>query len=86
MSITYESIIMLRDDEAAEPIRILRERGDQAALEHLKSWHEPGEGTLISTRSNPWKEQDHVFQDGNYVLYCDFDEPYIGLVCTVEAD
>lgn len=82
MSITYEAIVFLTDDDAAEPMRILREQGEQAALGYLKRWHQPGEGTLISTRNNPWKDEDSLFRDGEYVMYYNSTIPYIGLVCT----
>jgi len=85
MSITYESIILLRKDDAGEAIRILREEGERAALNYLRQWHQPGEGTLISTRSNPWQDGDLLFEDGDYVLYCNFDTPYIGLVCRADG-
>ena len=58
MANTYESIAFLTRDEAEEPIQILKEKGESAALDFLKQFHEPGEGTLVSTRENPWKDHD----------------------------
>ena len=51
MANTYESIAFLTRDEAQEPIRILKEKGEAAALEFLQQFHEPGEGTLVCSRS-----------------------------------
>ncbi len=81
MAQTYESIAFLSKEEADDTIQILRDKGEAAALEHLKRWHEPGEGTLVSTQGNPWKAHDHVYQDGDWVMFYNFDVPYIGLVC-----
>ena len=85
MAQTYESIAFLSKEEAHDTMRILREKGEAAALEHLKQWHEPGEGTLVSTRGNPWKTHDHVYEDGDWVMFYNFDVPYIGLVCRLEG-
>lgn len=83
MTNTYESIAFLTRDEAEEPLRILKESGESNALEFLKQFHEPGEGTLVSTRKNPWKDHDNVYEEGAWVMFYNFDVPYIGLVVKV---
>ena len=84
MSITYEGIVLLHGDQATEAMKALADDGQQAVLEYLKQWHEPGEGTLISTRSYPWKESDEIFKQGQYIMYYNLSEPYIGLVARLE--
>ena len=86
MTDTYESIVLLHGQEATEAVRLLREQGVEAALEHLKQWHEPGEGTLVSTRDTPWRKDDEVLEEGRYILYLNESSPYIGLVCKVELE
>jgi len=39
-----------------------------------------GRCTLFSTRENPWKEDDFIYEDGSWVMYCNKDVPYFGLV------
>lgn len=81
MSQTYESIAFLNKEEAHEAVEILNRQGESAVLDYLKRWYEPGEGTLISTRSNPWKEHDHVYEYEDWVMFYNLDVPYFGLVC-----
>ncbi len=81
---TYESIAFLSKDEATEVMAILEEEGESAALRFLKRFYEPGEGTLVSTRDNPWKEHDHLFEEENWIMYYNFEVPYIGLVCRLQ--
>ena len=63
-------------EEAEEPVRTLEEKGEAAAFDYLKQFHEPGEGILVSTRENPWKEDE-------WVMLYNFDVPYIGLVVKI---
>lgn len=86
MSYTYESIAFLNKEEAKDAMTILKGQGEAAVLKYLKQWYEPGEGTLISTRENPWKEHDYVYEDENWLLYYNLDVPYIGLVCRLDGD
>ena len=81
MAHTYESIAFVTHDDAAEAMQTLTSGGEAAVVEYLKQWYEPGEGTLVSTRKNPWKEHDHVYEDGDWVLYYNTQVPYFGLVC-----
>lgn len=83
MANTYESIAFLTREEAEEPVRILKEKGEAAALDYLKQFHEPGEGTLVSTRENPWKDHDNVYEEDEWVMFYNFDVPYIGLVAKI---
>ena len=83
MTNTYESIAFLTRDEAEEPIRILKQNGEASALEYLKQFHEPGEGTFVSTRENPWKDHDNIYEKDGWVMFYKLDVPYIGLVTKV---
>lgn len=86
MSESYENIVLLRGEEAARAIEILEERGEDAALEHLRQWHEPGEGTLVSSREDPWKASDRRYWRGDFVVYYDPGVPYIGLVNRISLE
>lgn len=86
MADTYESIVLLHGPEAQTAVNLLRAEGVEAALEHLKRWHEPGEGTLVSTRDTPWRQGDEVFESGRHVMYLDASAPYIGLVFKIEIE
>lgn len=81
---TYESIILLYDERAREVLKLLDADGEKAAMNELKSMHEPGEGTIVSTRGTPWNDDDHVFEDGGYIMYYNRAVGYVGLVCRIE--
>lgn len=81
----YESIILLHREEAKEVLKLLDAEGEQAAMAHLKTMHEPGEGTVVSTRSAPWNDDDHVFEDDGYIMYYNRSVGYVGLVCRIEV-
>lgn len=78
---TYKSIALVAHEEVDEAMQTLSASGEAAVLEYLKQWYEPGEGTLVSTRKNTWKEYDHVYEDGEWVIYYNTQVPYFGLVC-----
>ncbi len=67
-------------------MEILKRDGEHAALAYLKRLHAPGEGTLSSSEGDPWKETDHVYHEGKYVLYYDLEFPYVGLLCRVTVE
>lgn len=77
----YESVVLLQREEAQRAIEILSDEGDGAALEFLKQWHDPGEGTLIMRPGDPWQAGDAVYREGAYTMYYNLATPYIGLVC-----
>jgi len=80
MAGTYESIVRLNGDEAEKAIVLLKDQGEVAALEYLRRWHEPGEGTLVSSRDDPWSDGDSIYESGQFVMYYNLRKPYIGLV------
>ena len=87
MDASYESVVLLRGDEARTALRIVERGGPNAAMEHLKGVDVPGEGTLIGSDDHPWKETDTVFDDGSgFVLYYDAAAPYVGLVRRIAFD
>ena len=81
---TYESIILLHDGAAEEVLKLLDTEGEQAAIERLKTMHEPGEGTIVSTRGTPWNVDDNTFEDDGYTMYYNRAVGYVGLVYLLE--
>lgn len=46
MPTTYERVVFMQGDDADEPLRIIDESGEDAAIEYLAQWDmEPGEMT-----------------------------------------
>ena len=62
---------------SASPNRAVRAA---AVFDFLKQAYAPGEGTLVSSRDNPWKQHDHVYEKDDWVMYYNTDVPYFGLV------
>ncbi|MDX1513610.1 MAG: hypothetical protein R3174_07695 [Gammaproteobacteria bacterium] len=80
----YESIILLHSEKARELLKVLDSEGEKAAMDRLKALHEPGEGTMVSTRGAPWNDGDTVFEDDGYVMYYNRVAGYVGLVFRLE--
>ena len=72
-----ESVVFLDGSEADEPMRILDERGEQAAMEYLKQWHYPGEHMTRSGFGNG--TSDEVYTEGPYQMSYNRGLGYIGL-------
>jgi hypothetical protein len=81
---SYQSVILLLDDDAREILELVETDGEKAALERLKSLQTPGEGTLVSTHGAPWGDKDAIFEHEEYVMYYNQKVPYVGLVCRLE--
>jgi len=81
---SYQSVILLHDEDAKEILNVLEADGEKAAMERLISLQTPGEGTLVSTHDTPWGDKDAVFTHEEYVMYYNYRVPYVGLVCRLE--
>lgn len=78
MSGQYENVVFAQGDDAAEPLRILETQGEQAALEYLTQWHNPGEH---ETRNDVGAgESDRSYRQGQYIMTYNERLGYIGLV------
>jgi len=79
----YEQIIYLQGHQAEPVLELLKSEGEQAALEHLKQWHYPGEHDinrkLIGTT-------DTYYHQGDYVMYYSHYIEYIGLEFKIDDD
>lgn len=81
----YHDIVFMQGDDATEPLQILDERGEDAAMEYLAQWDYGGENEHSPSTSKPWGSSDHVVQTelGNgdiYYLTYNTRYGYIGLV------
>ena len=79
----YESIVFMQGEEADEPLKILEEQGEEAALEFLKQW-DYGEGGE-TYNENPAGDDDDEYRSGNYIMSYNTRIGTIGL-CQVLAD
>lgn len=77
---SYESVVLLHAEEAQQAIAIMREQGASASLEHLMTYDEPDDCTLVDHRTPPWNDGDSLFENDEFVLYYNLRSPYIGLV------
>ena len=80
----YHSIVFLSGDEATEPLEILDQRGEDAAIEYLAQWDYGGEIEHSPSTEKPWGTADRVYKtdagDGQtYFLTWSSRQGYIGL-------
>jgi hypothetical protein len=75
---TYFEIIFLQGDAAREPLALLDEQGEGAAIDHLARW-DFGHESEHSPSFKPWGVCDNVYRQGEYVLSYNTRLEYIGL-------
>jgi hypothetical protein len=73
----YENVVFLQGDEAYQPLEILNDKGEDAALEYLKQWHYPGEHE--GTDHLGHGSSDHVYEKDGYIMSWNNALGYIGL-------
>lgn len=73
----YEDVVFLQGQEAEEPLSILHNDGQDAALEYLKSWHMYGEHMGSSSKSHG--SDDSVYEKDGYIMTWNSRIGYIGL-------
>ena len=73
----YEDVVFLQGDDAREALNILNSKGEEAALEYLKSWHD--EGTHELTNSDYGSDDDYDYADDGYAMYWNPEMGHIGL-------
>lgn len=74
----YEDLVFQQGDDASVALNILIQRGEQAALEHLRDNYDYGEASLLA--EPPWGETDGLHCDGDYIMSFDVRCGHISLV------
>lgn len=74
----YLNIVFIQNEEAAEPLKILEEQGESAALRYLRQW-DYGENDGEIYDENPGGSGDSTYREGNYIMTYNTSLEYIGL-------
>ena len=81
----YERVVFAQTDDADEPLSILDSDGEDAAIEYLAEWHNPGEHETAEELSAGSSDQTFESDDG-YILSWNQGLGYIGLEFDTEFD
>jgi len=75
---TYANIVFMQSSQdTAEPLRILEEQGEHAALEYLKQWDY---GDSYEENNEPCAgTDDTIYREGPYIMSYNTRLEYIGL-------
>lgn len=73
----YEDVVFLQGDEADEPLNILNNQGEDAAMEYLKQWHDTG--NHMGSDSLGHGSGDQTYEKDGYTMAWNFQLNYIGL-------
>lgn len=73
----YEDVVFVQGEEADEPLEILRNQGQDAALEYLKQWHSPGQH--MGSQELGHGSSDQTYEKDGYIMAWNFPLNYIGL-------
>lgn len=81
----YLNIVFMQNEEAAEPLRILAEQGESAALQYLRQWdNDEDDGEIYA--ENPGGSGDSVYREENFVMTYNASLEYIGLCKIIHSD
>lgn len=73
----YEDVVFMQGQEAEEPLRILDQEGEDAALEYLKTWHMVGSHMGNDKLSHG--SSDLTYKKDGYIMSWNPHLGYIGL-------
>lgn len=74
----YASIVFMKGEEADEPLTILDERGQDAAIKYLAQWDQ-GEYYNLTDSFMDAGSNDTIYESGDYILVYNNALNYIGL-------
>ena len=84
MTRQYQRIVFAQGEDADEPLRILDEQGEAAAVEYLSQWDcGDGGGEVMDEPASG--EADDVYEDEHYRLSYNTRLGYIGLEGLIDA-
>lgn len=75
--VKYEQVVFMQGEEADAVLEVLDDQGEEAALEYLAQWHNPGEHEVRDESAAG--TDDNEFRDGDYILSWNNHFGYIGL-------
>lgn len=77
----FENVVFMQGDDAEEALGILDNQGEEAAAEHLKQWHYPGEHETREDLGQGTQDTVREFPEGDGTYYLVYNKPlgYIGL-------
>ncbi len=73
----YEDVVFMQGEEADEALEILRTQGEEAALQHLMQWHQPGQH--MGSAELGHGSGDQTFEKDGHIMSWNFPLNYIGL-------
>lgn len=79
----YEDVVYMQGDEAETAMDILNGEGEEATLEYLKQWHNPGQGQGSNELGHG--NMDRTFEKDGYIMAWNPHIPYIGLQYDTES-
>ena len=81
----FLNIVFIQNENAAEPLKILEEQGESAALQYLCQW-DYAENDGETYDENPRGSGDFVYHEGNYIMTYNTSLGYIGLCKIIHSD
>lgn len=73
----YEDVVFMQGEEAEEPLQILNDQGEDAAMEFLKQWHDVG--NHMGRNELPHGTSDQTYDKDGYHMAWNDRLGYIGL-------
>lgn len=84
MTTTFERLLAIDGPEAVPILRSIDERGEEAVFAALCREFEAGTGSVVTSHVEPWTDAEHIYADGEYLLYYDSAASRVGLICVLD--
>lgn len=76
----YYTIVSLQDYQDPEPMKLVKMKGPDAAIDYLAQWDSGAKSEAQPSTTPPWGSTDKTFDRGDYILYWNESLGYVGLV------
>ena len=80
----YEEVVFMQGEDAEKVLDIIDEHGEDAGIEYLKQWHQPGHH--MGTSQVPHGSGDYLYQKDGYTLSYSPSLGYAGLIYDLQHD
>jgi len=74
----YEEVVFLQDHEANHALNILKQDGEDEAMQYLMQWHQPGNHE--TSNETGFGSLDKTYEKDGYIMYYNPQIGYIGLI------
>lgn len=81
----YYTIAFVNDYQDPEPLKLIKMKGPDAAIDYLSQWDQGRESEVNPSPTPPWGSSDKTFDRGDYILSWNEPMGYVALTRTSQS-